>query len=78
MRDRDIRYQGAIIRDHQILLIKHRENEGGRSYWILPRGGIEPGKTEEDCVIREMKEETNLDVRVVSLLQKETNPTKTN
>ncbi|MDP6501465.1 MAG: NUDIX domain-containing protein [Dehalococcoidales bacterium] len=76
MRDRDIRYQGAIIRDHQILLIKHRENEGGRSYWILPRGGIEPGKTEEDCVIREMKEETNLDVRVVSLLLNEPNPSK--
>ena len=71
MPDRDIRYQGAIIRDHHILLIRHRENESGRSYWILPGGGIEPGETEEDCVIREMKEETNLDVRVGSLLLEE-------
>ncbi len=68
MSERDIRYQGAIIRDHDILLIRHREHENGRSYWILPGGGIEPGETEEDCVIREMKEETNLEVRIVSLI----------
>jgi len=66
--ERNIRYQGAIIRDNHILLIRHRENESGRSYWIFPGGGIEPGETEEDCVRREMKEETNLDVRIVSLL----------
>jgi ADP-ribose pyrophosphatase YjhB (NUDIX family) len=74
--NRYTRYQGAIVRNHSILLIRHRENESGRSYWILPGGGIEPGETEEDCVRREMKEETNLDVRVVSLLLNESNPSK--
>jgi ADP-ribose pyrophosphatase YjhB (NUDIX family) len=60
--DRDIRYQGAIIRDHQILLIKHTtEKDTGTSYWIFPGGGIEPDETEEDCVRREMKGETNLE-----------------
>ncbi|MFC2015231.1 NUDIX domain-containing protein [Chloroflexota bacterium] len=68
MPNRDIRYQGAIVRDNHILLIRHRENESGRSYWVLPGGGIETGETEEACVIREMKEETNLYVRIVSLL----------
>ncbi len=68
MADRDVRYQGAIIRDHDILLIRHREHESGISYWLLPGGGIEPGETEEDCVIREMKEETNLEIRIVSLI----------
>ncbi|OGN89078.1 MAG: hypothetical protein A2Z74_03255 [Chloroflexi bacterium RBG_13_46_9] len=76
MTNRDTRYQGAIVRNHSILLIRHRENESGRSYWILPGGGIEPNETEEDCVRREMKEETNLDVRVVSLLLNEPNPSK--
>jgi 8-oxo-dGTP pyrophosphatase MutT (NUDIX family) len=66
--NRYTRYQGAIVRNHSILLIRHRENESGRSYWILPGGGIEPGETEEDCVRREMKEETNLDVQVRALL----------
>ena len=74
MKDRDIRYQGAIVRDNQILLIMHRENESGRSYWILPGGGIEPGETDEDCVRREIREETNLDIRVISLLLNEPNP----
>lgn len=74
MEKRDTRYQGAIVRDHQILFIRHRENKSGRSYWILPGGGIEPGETEEECVRREIKEETNLDVRTVSLLLEELGP----
>lgn len=56
------------MRDHHILLIQHREHQGGRSYWLFPGGGIEPGESEEACVTREMKEETGLDVRVERLL----------
>src|SRR4051812_25705926 len=36
------RYQGAIIRDHHILLLKQVEHASGRSYWQIPGGGIEP------------------------------------
>ncbi len=63
-----IRYQGAIIRDDHILLIKHRHHSDGRTYWIIPGGGREIGESEEECVIREMREETNLDVAVEKLL----------
>jgi 8-oxo-dGTP pyrophosphatase MutT (NUDIX family) len=62
------RYQGAIIQNNHILLINHCEHKTGRSYWIFPGGGIESGETEGECVQREMKEETNLDVRILSLL----------
>jgi 8-oxo-dGTP pyrophosphatase MutT (NUDIX family) len=65
---REIRYQGAIIRDHHILLIKHREQATGRSYWLLPGGGREFGETEEACVQREVREETHLHVSVERLL----------
>ncbi len=65
---RRTRYQGAIVRDDHILLIQHREHQSGRSYWLFPGGGIEPGESEEACVVREMKEETGLDVRVERLL----------
>lgn len=65
---REIRYQGAIVRDDHILLIKHRHHEDGRSYWLLPGGGIEADEGEEACVAREMVEETNLRVRVGALL----------
>lgn len=68
MTDRKTRYQGAIIKNDRILLVRHQEHEGGRSYWVFPGGGIEPGETERECVQREMNEETNLDVRIISLL----------
>jgi 8-oxo-dGTP diphosphatase len=67
------RYQGAIIRDDHILLIKQTEHATGRSYWLLPGGGIEPNETEENCVQREMLEETGLHVQVHSLLLDEPN-----
>ena len=58
--NRVIRYQGAIYQDHHILLIKHRHHDTSLVYWVVPGGGIEDGETEEECVIREMKEETHL------------------
>lgn len=62
------RYQAAILRGDEILLIKHREHADGRAYWVLPGGGIEAGETELDCVRREVREETNLEVRIEDLL----------
>lgn len=58
------RYQGAVIRDDHILLIKQLEHASGREYWLLPGGRIEPGETDEDCVRRELLEETGLHVQV--------------
>jgi 8-oxo-dGTP pyrophosphatase MutT (NUDIX family) len=65
---RIIRYQGAIIRDQHILLIKQIEYASGHSYWLIPGGGIKPDETEEICVQREMQEETGLHVQVQYLL----------
>jgi ADP-ribose pyrophosphatase YjhB (NUDIX family) len=65
---RRIRYQGAIVQDDKILLIKHTEHESGRSYWVIPGGGREEGESEIACVAREMMEETHLEVSVKRLL----------
>jgi 8-oxo-dGTP pyrophosphatase MutT (NUDIX family) len=65
---RSTRYQGAIICDHHILLLKQIEHATGRSYWQIPGGGIEADETEEQCVQREMLEETGLQVQVHSLI----------
>jgi len=73
---RDVRYQGAVIRDDRILLIRHQEYTcGGRDYWVVPGGGRLVGESEDACVVREMKEETNLDVQVERLLLDESTPT---
>jgi ADP-ribose pyrophosphatase YjhB (NUDIX family) len=41
---------------------------GGRERWAIPSGGIEKGETPEDCCIREVKEETGYDVRIIEKL----------
>ncbi len=71
---RDVRYQGAIVNDGRVLLIRHQEHDNGRTYWLFPGGGIEPGESESECVQREMREETGLDVRVDDLIFDEPYP----
>ncbi len=68
--NRRTRYQGAIVRDHHILLLYGREDwgDGPREFWLLPGGGSEPGESTEETVYREMLEETMLEVRVERLL----------
>jgi ADP-ribose pyrophosphatase YjhB (NUDIX family) len=68
---RHTRYQGAIIREGHILLIQHRFHGNGHSYWLIPGGGLEPGESEVECVRREMREETGLEVAVERLLLEE-------
>ena len=45
----------------KILLVK---NNNGR-YWSFPKGHIEDGETEQETAIREIREETGLDVTLV-------------
>lgn len=59
----------AIIRANTILMVYHKDEE--RSYWTLPGGGVEVGETPEAAVVREVKEETGLDGRVVRFLFEE-------
>jgi drug/metabolite transporter (DMT)-like permease/ADP-ribose pyrophosphatase YjhB (NUDIX family) len=66
--NRRTRYQGAILSDNRVLLIRHQEHASGRDYWVIPGGGRLDGESEEECVVREMKEETNLQVTVRRLL----------
>jgi 8-oxo-dGTP diphosphatase len=47
-----------------ILLIK-RDTVPFRGFWALPGGRVEPGETVEQTIVREVKEETGLDVAVV-------------
>ena len=50
-----------IIKDDEVLLIKH--NKG---HWDFPKGHMEEGETEKQTAIREVKEETNMDVEIIS------------
>lgn len=59
---------GAIIvQDDRILLAK-RGSEPGKGKWSVPGGLVELGEKLEKAVVREVKEETNLDVEVTRLV----------
>jgi 8-oxo-dGTP pyrophosphatase MutT (NUDIX family) len=71
---RTTRYQAAILRKEHILLIQQRDHADGRTYWLLPGGGMEDGETEIQCVQREVREETHLEITVERLLLDERRP----
>ena len=74
MLPRDVRHQAAIVRDHHILLIQAHDHADGRSFWLLPGGGREGDESDEDCVCREVREETGLHVTVERVLLDELVP----
>lgn len=56
-----------VVTDEQkILLVRHRK--GNRQYWVLPGGRLEYGETFQECAVRELREETGLDVCVDKLV----------
>ena len=62
----------AIVSDGhgRIALIKRKDNE----LWALPGGGMELGESIEQGAVREVREETGLDVEVDGLVGVYTNP----
>ena len=69
---RETRYQAAILENHCILLLRIEEN--GDSFWLIPGGGREGSESEEACVIREVQEETHLQVEIDRLMFHEKAP----
>jgi mutator protein MutT len=53
----------VIVQDGKVLLVK-RKYEPLAGQWSLPGGAVEVGETLESCLVREMLEETGLEVRV--------------
>lgn len=50
----------VVVKENKILLVRHKK--GNQRYWVLPGGRLEYGETFEECAVRELKEETGLDV----------------
>ena len=57
------RAQCLVVRDHKILMVKHRQ--GGEEWYCTPGGGVEKGETPERAALRELREECNVSGRVI-------------
>lgn len=54
---------GIVIYKHQILMLKKKNGD-----WVLPKGRIEVGETLEETAVREVKEETNTDAKIIDYI----------
>ena len=63
--DRLIACVGGLVYDGVgRLLLVQRANEPGRGLWSVPGGRVEPGEDDAAALVREMREETGLRVRL--------------
>lgn len=71
--------RGVIVRNNELLLIRRtRQNtEGGIDNWLsIPGGGLEPGETPQQAVVRELHEELGLTIKIDGLLIKQDVPSE--
>ena len=63
-----IEVSSAIIIRHNKIFITQRGYGEFKDKWEFPGGKLEAGESGEDCIVREIKEELDADIEVVSYL----------
>lgn len=64
-----LRVTAAVIRqDNRILICQRARDDDYALLWEFPGGKLEEGETSEQCIVREIKEELGIDIRVNHIL----------
>jgi ADP-ribose pyrophosphatase YjhB (NUDIX family) len=64
--NRRVRVSAAVLQGGKILLVKHTIK--GATFWALPGGNSVAGEPLSETAVREVKEETGMEVKIVKLL----------
>ena len=52
----------VLVDGDKLLLVRHQKP--GKSYWLLPGGGLDHGEELAACGVRELREETGLEIAI--------------
>ena len=65
---RDIRCQGVLLKGNELLVARQFNFKRNEEFWLLPGGGKNEDEDNEEAILREFKEETNLDIEIKGVL----------
>ena len=69
-KDWGLTVRGIVRKEDKILILKrHPKSRNNPHKWEFPGGKVDPGEFFDVALIREFKEETNLDVKIESLFE---------
>lgn len=64
---------GIVIKDNKVLMVKRAKQEGNL-LWVFPGGKVENGETSEQACIREVYEETGINISILNLIGERVHP----
>ena len=69
-KDWGLTVRGVVRKEDKILILRrHPKSRNNPRKWELPGGKVDPGEFFDVALVREFKEETNLDVKIESLFE---------
>ena len=59
---------GAIVVGENGILLARRDKDPGKGSFAIPGGVVEVGETQEEAILREIKEETGISVKLIEMI----------